>query len=141
MCFPPLKTTRSAPWADKPAKILPGWQFCARVYDDRDPFTGGYIRDPVDGQAAVGDPGQVKHGGGLLVDGPLQLIGECGVVVTDLLDPCSRRSQCMVIIVAVSPLYDHFVFHPRRVGQAIHLFGVEARHTGGHGQGESRRRA
>ena len=72
MCFPPPEDHEIGSVADKSAEILPGRQFRARIDDDRDPFAGGDIRDPVDGQAAVCDPRQVKDRSGLLVDGPLQ---------------------------------------------------------------------
>src|SRR5215831_5848658 len=79
---------------------------------------------------------QEKHGGSSLANGLLQLIGEGCIVEANLHDFGSSSPQGVIIIIAMSPLDDHFALHALRVGQSVHLEWIKARHAGCHSKSQ-----
>ncbi len=91
----------------------------------------------------------MEDGGGLRRDGVgdfpgLAVAHPCAAEAirdADLYEADSSGAHRMIVEIALAARDDHLVLHPRRVGQPVHLAGVETGDAGGGAEHQPRRGA
>src|SRR5262245_35823122 len=101
----------------------------------------GDLDNLLERKVPLGCSSKEKQSGGSFANGLIEIIREGCIVETNLHDFGSGSPQSVIIIIAMSPLDDHFILHALRVGQPVHPEWIKTRHTGCHPKGQPRRGA